>query len=100
MGAALLIPKATGQPLVFIKAGEARLVVLVLETLPAKQLLQLILNVGLDKWNQVQRVMHLHPQKLLIPDFVNQDIDQGEVIIRFSITMLAPNICKQCCVNA
>lgn len=73
--------------------------VLVLKALPTEPTLQLFFGLFLHIRYQVQRAVNLHAQHLLVPDLVDQNVDQGKIIDGFPITALRPDIAEQLLVD-
>lgn len=73
--------------------------VLVLEALPAKALLKFVFSIFFNKMHQIQRMVHIHSQHFLVPNRLNQNVHQWEVI-GFAINVFTSNVPKQRLINA
>lgn len=99
MRAALVKAEAARQPVILVEARKARLVVLVLKTLPAEALLQLVLRLLLAEGHEVEWMVHLHAEDLLVVQLVDQDVLEREGI-QTTLTELAVDIVEQQRVDA
>jgi hypothetical protein len=99
MSPPLVISETPWQPIVLIETGEPGLVMLVLKTLPTESALQLVFRVCLQIRHHVQRVVHLHATNLLVPDLVNHDVDERELVDRTSVPEPPPDVREKRLVN-
>ena len=73
-----VVTELAGHPIIFVEAREARLVVLVLEFLPAKKLRKFFLSILFNIGNQVERFDNLHSQNFLVINFIRQYVHNWE----------------------
>ena len=73
--------------------------VLVLKWLPSKFFSQFSFSNQFSIGNKVQRMMYLHIKYFLIPQFIDEDINNRELTALTPITVPPPNIIEQSLIN-